>query len=282
MSSALGFPNGKGFIHLPLTRDITGAAGGLVRRAGASAAAALDNDLYSDLVSISIGGQTVALLLDTGSFELWVNPNCSAVSPPGQHSATSTELCEASGQYDPSASKTSVDLSQSFSALYGIGSARGAYFSDDIEIAGITIKNQHFAVANSSNLFATGILGLGPDPYSGFNNSEPDIGRNLDTYMASPYSLFLASMVSQGLINSRAFSLDMGNLQDATGSLIFGGLDKGRFEGTLQPFPLLTESATTTFSNGTLTEISLYAYEILFTLAYCCCISSISAADCSC
>lgn len=272
ISSALGFdgaghvPNGRGFVHLPLTMDSTGAGGGanhLLRRAGASAPAALENNLYSDLVNITIGGQNVAVLLDTGSFELWVNPNCSAVSPQGQFSAVSTALCEASGQYDPSASTTSVALNQSFSARYGKGAASGTYFSDKLEIAGIAINDQHFAVANSSSLYPTGIIGLGPDPYGGFNDSKPDVGRNLNTYMANPYSLILNSMASQGLINSRAFSLDMGNLQDPSGSLIFGGVDKGRFEGTLQTFPLTTESGVVALSNGTRVNIPLYSYEFL-------------------
>lgn len=263
LDGAAGVPvDGRGFIHLPLTMDSTGGTR-LMTRAGAPAPAALYNDYNGDLVNITIGGQTVSVLIDTGSFELWVNPNCSSVSPQGQHSASATALCEMSGQYDPSASKTSVDLDEDFSTQYGRGSANGTYFSDDIEIAGITVKNQRFAVANSSDQNPTGILGLGPDPYGGFNNSEPSIGEDLDTYMASPYSLLLTSMVSQGLINSRAFSLDLGSLQAPNGSLILGGVDKGRFQGTLQTFPLITESGTATLSNGTSVDIPLYAYEFL-------------------
>lgn len=240
---------GPGCIYLPVSLGIASPTR-LTRRSGAPGSTILQNEVDADVVNITIGGQTTTVILDTGSFELWVNPSCSSAAT---GSTYDSKLCEAAGQYHPSASNTSITLDENFSAQYGKGSANGTYYSDTIDIGGISINGQHFAVANDSEGIPLGILGIGPDPYGGYNMSEPAVGKNLDTYMANPYSLLLTSMVSQGLINSRAFSLDMASLDNPTGSLIFGGVDKGRFQGTLQTFPLLAE-------HGSLLDIPIYRY----------------------
>lgn len=253
-------PNGQGFIHLPVSMDTSATLAHAQRRSGTTGSAPLENRVYADLVNITIGGQPVSVLLDTGSFELWVDPDCSSFNATGDESNSSDAyLCASAGRYSPSVSKTAVALNESFSVQYGIGSANGTYYSDDVEIGGITVKSQHFAVANSSSGNPTGVLGIGPDPYGGYNMSEPDVGGDLDTYMASPYGLLLTSMVSQGLINSRIFSLDLGTLYDPAGSLIFGGVDKGRFEGTLHTFPLLHQYGSATLENGSSVDVPLYS-----------------------
>ena len=69
--------------------------------------------------------------LDTGSFELWVNPNCSTLA-----TAIDTRFCESVGHYDPGASSTSTQLDGSKTLVYGIGSARIDYVTDDIALSG--------------------------------------------------------------------------------------------------------------------------------------------------
>ncbi|KAK9780906.1 putative Peptidase A1 domain-containing protein [Seiridium cardinale] len=71
----------------------------------------------------------------------------------------------------------------------------------------------------------SGILGLGPY-LTGFaiNQSYPRV---------------LDNMFKQGLVNSRAYGLHLGDSDDATGSLTFGGLDRGKFIGALQGVPIL-------------------------------------------
>ncbi|KAI3393560.1 hypothetical protein diail_4151 [Diaporthe ilicicola] len=69
-------------------------------------------------------------------------------------------------------------------------------------------------------------MGMGPNTAYGYNSSS------------QPHNLILDSMASQGLIASRAFSLDLKNYDNATGSIIFGGLDKKKFQGSLQTLPL--------------------------------------------
>ncbi len=70
--------------------------------------------------------QNVSVLLDTGSFELWVNPDCGASSVSG--------LCRGFGHYDPALSPTAASLNTSFAIAYGSGAASGTYYTDDIYI----------------------------------------------------------------------------------------------------------------------------------------------------
>ncbi|KAI5863609.1 aspartic peptidase domain-containing protein [Durotheca rogersii] len=147
--------------------------------------------------------QTMDVLIDTGSFELWVNPDCSASSLP--------DMCEALGRYDPGASSTAQSLrsassnnrSTTFSIRYGRGSVSGAYYTDDVYISGAKIEGQQFGVANQSSDVWFGILGLG--------HSQAD--------STSSYPLVVDSVAAQGYANSRLFSLDLGNQPDPGGKL---------------------------------------------------------------
>lgn len=81
-------------------------------------------------VSIGTSGnaQKVDVLLDTGSFELWVNPDCARSNVPS--------FCQSFGRYDPTLSSTALGLNQSFDIQYGSGSASGPYYTDDVFISG--------------------------------------------------------------------------------------------------------------------------------------------------
>jgi hypothetical protein len=70
----------------------------------------------------------VEVQIDTGSSELWVDPDCAvAFDPTG---------CVANGVYTPSNSITSQNLNSNFSITYGIGSASGTYFTDNVGVGG--------------------------------------------------------------------------------------------------------------------------------------------------
>lgn len=67
-----------------------------------------------------------------------------------------------------------------------------------------------------------GILGLSP-PLLGVNK----------------YPYVLDTMVDQGLIKSRAFSLDLRGVDNPNGAIIFGGIDTGKYIGELAKLPML-------------------------------------------
>lgn len=90
----------------------------------------------SYLVNIGTPPQQVFVQLDTGSFELWVNPDCS-----GLQGSSDIRFCNAVGQYDPSSSSSSVQLTAGKTLTYGIGSANIRYVIDSIGLAGTGAKD---------------------------------------------------------------------------------------------------------------------------------------------
>ena len=72
-----------------------------------------------------------------------------------------------------------------------------------ISATGVVVKNQQFGVATTSQDMVEGILGIGP-------------GIGLDTN----YLNFIDQLAAQGLIQSRAFSLDLGSIDVSEGTLI--------------------------------------------------------------
>lgn len=231
----------EGFVHVPLGAQKVDFAH-LSRRATAGTAATdLRNLQTSYAINISIAGQQTTVVLDSGSSELWVDPDCSTASRAsggdGENETVDTPttdpaFCRAVGRYDPSKSNSAQKLDAGTTFQYADYTAVTVnYYSDDISIGGLTIQDQIFGVANASNQTALGIMGIGPSSLEGFNKSKP-------------YSLILESLATQGLINSRAFSLDLRDYDNSTGSLIFGGVDKGKYIGTLDKIPIQTQQMT--------------------------------------
>lgn len=169
----------------------------------------------------------MTLLLDTGSSELWVNPDCSTASTDLQKGQ-----CLQFGKYDPQKSTSSEGPFGKKNISYGDPSdptthttASIQYMSDDISFGDASISNQTFGVVTSSIGQGQGILGLGPDLKNGFGGSG--------------YNLVLSTMAKQGLINSAVFSLDLRHMQSKTGAVIYGGIDRSKFTGSLQRLPFV-------------------------------------------
>ncbi|KAK0712433.1 aspartic peptidase domain-containing protein, partial [Lasiosphaeria miniovina] len=154
--------------------------------------------------------QKIKVFIDTGSYELWVNPRCNT-------SADAT-LCQSYGNYFPNKSNSSSFVGGDFAVTYGTGAVKGSYWSDIMSIAMFQIPAVQFAVANDSNYTFSGILGLGYSyPYS------------------INYPSVLDLMVSQKLISAPIFSLGLGGDQDGFSEIIFGGINRWKFAGPLEP-----------------------------------------------
>ncbi|OTA96568.1 hypothetical protein M434DRAFT_8765 [Hypoxylon sp. CO27-5] len=161
--------------------------------------------------------QTVNVLLDTGSFELWVNPNCT--------SSNVQDYCQQLGHYDPKLSPTAKSLNRNFGIQYGQGNASGSYYTDDVYLSGAKLKEQQFGVSNESNSVWFGIMGLGRGQGGGVVD----------------YSLIIDSLAAQGYTNSKLFSLDLGGQPGptaaVTGEMAFGGVDINKYSGNLAKVP---------------------------------------------
>ncbi|KAK7723877.1 hypothetical protein SLS64_000208 [Diaporthe eres] len=240
--TSLDAGSGPGFIHVPVqqTAQQTIEAPMIRRRDSGHYSAAALGHLSSALtiytINISISGQDTTVVLDTGSSELWVDPTCSMAAGDNVKDSAgvsandqrhSPDYCESIGRYDPALSPTAKDLKDGDVIVYADNTtAEFNYYTDNIFIGGLQISGQQFGVANDTNGTVLGIMGMGPNVVYGYNSSS------------QPHSLVLDSMASQGLIASRAFSLNLREHDDAPGSIVFGGVDQKKFLGSLQTLPL--------------------------------------------
>ncbi|KAH6603684.1 eukaryotic aspartyl protease [Trichoderma cornu-damae] len=176
-----------------------------------------DVSYYAQL-NIGTPPQAVYAQIDTGSFELWVNPDCSNVA------ASDQRFCRAIGVYDPRSSSTSGATQKSASLRYGVGSANVTYFLDSISLAGsaAAMKQVQFGVADSSADEFSGILGIGAG--EGFNTG---------------YKNFVDELAAQGVTNTKAFSLALGGKAEEEGVIVFGGVDTAKFRGKLASLPIV-------------------------------------------
>jgi hypothetical protein len=90
--------------------------------------------------------------MDTGSSNLWVcyrvGSGCGAKSVaqvPSSKCPWYSIACDLHNKYDSSKSNTYVKNGTAFNILYGSGGVEGFLSQDNINIAGVTVKNQVFA-----------------------------------------------------------------------------------------------------------------------------------------
>ncbi|KAM6509695.1 hypothetical protein FALCPG4_017342 [Fusarium falciforme] len=206
---------GDGLLRFPL-RVSSGAPivkGVTKRQEEVALEAQLNGNFYSIDLTIGTPGQTVTVNFDTGSPELWVNPDCSQADNP--------EFCESFGHFNESS--TFTDLGTQGTIIYGTGMVRFNCSTDYIAVGAARISQQIFGVADSSFVTNVGVMGASPW-LSGWEGDYP---------------LVLDNLATQGFINSRAFSLDIRSIGSDRGSVIFGGIDTRKFSGQLEKRPII-------------------------------------------
>ncbi|KAI1105648.1 acid protease [Jackrogersella minutella] len=174
---------------------------------------------YYAQLDIGNPAQQIYVQLDTGSFELWVNPDCSDLQ-----GSVDIKFCQAVGHYNPSSSSSAVQMAGTKTLQYGIGSAQIQYVADDIGLTGTDskLKGVQFGVAKDTTDEFAGILGIG----HGIN-------------VTIRYNNFIDELAAQGVTETKAFSLALGSKDEQEGVVIFGGLDTGKFTGNLQTLPII-------------------------------------------
>ncbi|CCU77433.1 unnamed protein product [Blumeria hordei] len=184
----------------------------------------LDNKetLYFFNVTIGNPPQSVRLHLDTGSSDLWVN------TPRSQICSGLAKPCRVGGSYEANSSTTYKYIASDFNISYVDGSgAQGDYVSDVVAIGKTTLKNLQFGIGYKSSS-PQGILGIG------YAINEVQVGRA----KKRPYENLPMRMVSDGLINSNAYSLYLNDLDASTGNILFGGVDTAKYVGPLHTLPV--------------------------------------------
>ncbi|PHH55397.1 putative aspartic-type endopeptidase opsB [Ceratocystis fimbriata CBS 114723] len=203
----------------------------------------LDNlqTLYFANGSVGTPAQSVRMHLDTGSSDLWVNYQDSTLCQ------SQGDPCAQSGTYNPNSSSTYQYVGSYFNITYMDGtSASGDYVTDTFTIGGSNLTNFQFGIGYSSSS-SQAILGIG------YPINEVQVGRaGMD-----PYANLPQKMVDESLIPSRTYSLYLNDLDANTGTLLFGGVDSEKYEGTLYTVPIQSDNNVYSEFLVTLTGITI-------------------------
>ncbi|KAL4207183.1 acid protease [Rhizopus microsporus] len=179
------------------------------------------------LIDIEIGTppQPFTLLLDTGSSSTWV-----PISGCGRYCGYPLHTIE------PLKSSTFNATGTPFSIRYGEGFASGYYAQDTMTVNGAVIPEVNFAVSdyNDGELTsdgADGILGIGPDRLSIYNNPEN-----------KEYPTLVTTMYQKGVIAHQTFSVFFHPVTTSkrriNGEIVFGGVDAKHIIGDIKYAPI--------------------------------------------
>jgi Eukaryotic aspartyl protease len=207
---------------------------------------------YVVTAKVGTPAQTVTFLIDTGSSDVWMLAASSdlCTSPELQ---TQTGGCSSTCKFflyptlerfhllilalvDQTKSSTYNLTDQgAFSITYADQTgANGDYITDVFSIGGVTIKGLEMGLAYNSSS-ATGVMGIGYD----VNEASDDTAQGNQPFV---YPNFIDTMVNQGLITTKAYSLYLDDLEASTGSIIFGGYDTDKYQGSLFQLPIVPDS----------------------------------------
>jgi hypothetical protein len=198
-------------------------------------------------INITIGTRPreFAVLLDTGSSDLWV------ISAVDTWDCAGPIGCDF-GVYDQNESSTYALLaSNGFSIAYGDDTQiSGDFITDDVGFGReVVVKNQQMGLANLTYGSIVGVMGVGLD-----------VNEANATFNGGPvYSTIIDELQSQGFINAKAYSLWLDDLESNTGSILFGGVDRSKYLGELIALPIQPDvySGNLTSFTVSLTGISL-------------------------
>lgn len=162
------------------------------------------NTGHSYTVELLVGEpkQSVGVSIDTGSSDLWIPAN------------------SAGGVYEPTRSSTFKDLGSDFVIHYGKGDVNGTYATENFFLTDdlVEVKNLQFGLANSTADITTGLLG---------------IARPNQEAAKTKYDNLPIQLKNQGIIDKVAYSLYLNSPSAASGTILFGAIDRAKYKGEL-------------------------------------------------
>jgi hypothetical protein len=172
---------------------------------------------YLATVQIGTPPQNFLILMDSGSADFWV----------GSESCTTQGSNSGCGNHNflgPQSSSSFAETQNTFDTQYGTGEVSGNVVTDDVQIAGLSLPNHTFGVANvetddfsSNQVPFDGLMGLAQSSLSTQKTSTP-----------------IESLASAGLVPAAIVSYKLSRLADNKndGEITFGALDDSKFDST--------------------------------------------------
>ena len=181
-----------------------------------SQSAAIDEDStdLSYFCEVQFGsepGETVYLLMDTGSSALWV-----------MGEGCTSKACKSHSTFGSSNSKSLSQGSDTFNVSYNTGDIAGPIVTDNVSLAGINVKMEFGLALQTTDNFDSypmdGILGLAREPGSGFTPPT-----------------FMQILQQNKVLKSNLFGLNLQRASDNSndGEINFGDIDTSKFQGDL-------------------------------------------------
>ncbi|XP_036390082.1 pepsin A-like [Megalops cyprinoides] len=179
----------------------------------------LDMEYYG-IASIGTPPQSFKMLFDTGSSNLWVaSVYCNSYA------------CTNHKKYDPSLSSTYVATNQYMSIQYGTGSMTGFLAYDTVNVAGINVPKQIFALSTTE-----------PGNFLHYAPFDGILGLAFPSLSSGGATPVFDNMMKQGLVSQDLFSVYLSR-EGSTGSMVtFGGIDQSLFTGSINWVPLTSET----------------------------------------
>ena len=221
ISPANAAPKVVGF---PFSKEVRRDVPQLYRRQK-SAEITVGNEQILYYVNVTIGTppQPFSLQLDTGSSDIWVPSTQSDIC------TRRRRACQI-GAFDSSQSRTFIDLLRNaFQIQYVDGSQiEGDYFADVFSIGDrVTLQNLTMGLATIASR-GLGIMGIGYSAGEAIASQNPE----------AVYPNVIDELVNQGVVNSRAYSLYLNDVDADTGNILFGGVDTSKYSGDLIALPV--------------------------------------------
>ncbi|XP_011189406.2 lysosomal aspartic protease-like [Zeugodacus cucurbitae] len=181
------------------------------------------DDQYYGPITIGTPPQNFNVLFDSGSSNLWV---------PGAPCNATDQACLSHNTYNSSASSTYVANNESFAIQYGTGNLTGYLAMDTVNVSGLFITNQTFAIATTEpgttfvySVF-DGILGLAYAQLS------------VDGVVPPLYNMYTQGLIEKPMF---AFYLTSNGTSANGGELTLGGFDSTHYIGIITYAPVTTE-----------------------------------------
>ena len=174
----------------------------------------LNAQYYGD-VSIGNPAQTVSVVFDTGSSNLWV--------------PTKNKWFQHHRVYKHAKSKSYQANGTKFAIRYGSGAVSGNFCADDVNIGGFVIKNYTFAEVSNTG-------GMGPAYY--LAKFDGILGLGWDSIVVGGGPTLFHALAASGQIAEPVFAFYLTGTNGRPGELVLGGVDEDHYTGNFNTIPL--------------------------------------------
>ncbi|GCE98897.1 hypothetical protein ZYGM_002115 [Zygosaccharomyces mellis] len=143
--------------------------------------------------------------------------------------------CSKYGTFDKNDSSTFKSNNTAFNITYGDGSfASGEWGRDSLQLGSLNISDVSVAVANASDS-SVGVLGIGlPGLETTYSSDQSMVSGDRHIYANFPMVL-----KERGITKKNVYSLFLNSPDATSGSILFGAIDKSKFNGNLYTIPIL-------------------------------------------